>query len=95
MEHKKNWDLEIPQLNQPGSVSLYILWGEEDRKEGSQIGGCYCETVKQEGGEIFMVSNGIRFLPFTVSDSLVFLRLRQCEIVEQKFKPYVCPWNDA
>ena len=53
MEHKKNWGLEIPQLNQPRFVSIYILWGEEDSKEGTQIGGCYCETVEQEGGEIF------------------------------------------
>ena len=47
-------------------------------KEGSQIGGCYCETVEQEGGEIFMISNRIRFFPL------------YCETVEQKFKPSVC-----
>ena len=63
MEHKKNWDLEIPQSNPPGLVSIYIGWGEEDRKEGSQIGGCYYETVEQEGGEIFTTSNCIRFFP--------------------------------
>ena len=38
-----------------------------------------------------MVSNGIRFLPFTVSDFRVFLRLKGCETVEQKFKPFVFP----
>ena len=91
MKHKKNWDLEIPHPNQSGSIRIYILWGEEDRKEGSQISGNYCETVKQEGGEIFMVSNGIRFLPFTVSDFWVFLRLKGCETIEQKFKPFVFP----
>ena len=64
MEHKKNWDLEIPQSNPPSSVSIYISWGEEDRKEGSQIGSCYYETVEQEGGEIFTASNRIRFFPF-------------------------------
>ena len=63
MEHKKNWDLEIPQSNPPGLVSIYIGWGEEDRKEGSQIGGCYYETIEQEGGEIFTTSNCIRFFP--------------------------------
>ena len=81
MEHKKNWDLEIPQPNHPSSVSIYIQWGEENRKEGRQIGGRYCETIEQEGGEIFMVSNGIKFFPFTVSDFLVFLRLKRCETV--------------
>ena len=95
MEHKKNWDLEIPQSNPPGLVSIYIGWGEEDRKEGSQIGGCYYETIEQEGGEIFTSSNGIRFLPFIVSNILVFLRLKQCETVEQNFKLSVCPWNDV
>ena len=53
MEHKKNWGLAIPLPNQLGSVSIYILWGEEDSKEGTQISGCYCEIVEQEGGEIF------------------------------------------
>ena len=47
MEHKKNWDLDIPQTNQPGSINIYVLWGEEDRKEGSQIGSRYREIVKQ------------------------------------------------
>ena len=63
IEHKKNWDLEIPQSNPSGSISIYIGWGVEDTKEGSQIGGCYYETVKQEGGEIFTASNRIRFFP--------------------------------
>ena len=53
MENKKNWGLEIPQSNQLGSVSIYILWGEEDNKEGTQISGHYYETIEQEGGEIF------------------------------------------
>ena len=47
MEHKKNWDLEIPQSKQPRSVNIYTLWEEEDRKEGTQIGGRYCKTVEQ------------------------------------------------
>ena len=51
-------------------------------KEGSQIG---------EGGEVFMGLNGIKFLPLMVSNILVFLRLRQCETIEQNFKPFVCP----
>ena len=25
IEHKINWDLEIPQLNHSGSISIYIL----------------------------------------------------------------------
>ena len=25
IEHRINWDLGIPQLNHPGSVSIYIL----------------------------------------------------------------------
>ena len=33
-----NWDLEIPQSNHPASVSIYILGGEEDQKEGRQKG---------------------------------------------------------
>ena len=61
MEHKKSQDLEIPQPKQPHSVSIYTLRGEEDRKEGTQIGGRYSKTVQQEGGEISTVSNGIRF----------------------------------
>ena len=39
MDHKKNWDLEIPQPNHLVSVSIYIVvWGEEDKKEGRQRG---------------------------------------------------------
>ena len=33
-----NWDLEIPQSNHSASVSIYILGGEEDQKEGRQRG---------------------------------------------------------
>ena len=33
-----NWDLEIPQPNHQASVSIYILGGEEDWKEGRQRG---------------------------------------------------------
>ena len=25
MDHKRNWDLEIPQLNHPTSISIYII----------------------------------------------------------------------
>ena len=39
MAHKKNGDLEIPQLKQPHSVNIYTLWGEEDKKEGTQTHG--------------------------------------------------------
>ena len=60
MEHKKNWDLEIPQPKQPCSISIYTLWGEKDKKQRTQTGIHYYETVEQEGGEISMVSNGIR-----------------------------------
>ena len=63
MEHENNQDLEIPQPNHPGSVSIYILYGEENRKEGRQLSGHYYETVEQEGGEIFTTSNCIRFFP--------------------------------
>ena len=39
MDHKRNWDLEIPQPNHSTFVSIYIVvWGEEDRKEGRQRG---------------------------------------------------------
>ena len=31
-------DLEIPKLNHQASVNIYILWGEEVRKEGRRRG---------------------------------------------------------
>ena len=61
MEHKKNWDLEIPQPKQPRSINIYTLWEEEDKKEGTQIGSHYYETVEHEGGEISTILNGIKF----------------------------------
>ena len=61
---------DLNRISQVSSVFIYC----EERKTGWKELSCrYCETVEQEGGEIFTISNGIRFLPFTVSDSLVIL----------------------
>ena len=53
----------------------------------------YWQYFCNKGGEIFTVSNGIRFLPFLVLDFLGIAEVKQCETIWQKFKSYGCPSN--
>ena len=44
-KHKRNWDLEIAQLNHPGSINIYILWESKTRRKGDREA-----TVRRERG---------------------------------------------
>ena len=50
----KEWskkELRFGDTSTEAGIAIYTPCGKEDRKEGTQKGGHYCETVELEGGE--------------------------------------------